>query len=151
MVTGGSDRETQLDALRAGRLDLLLNCQVLVEGFDFPGLRTVFVRPSCRGPTIQMCGRVLRKHPAIPFKQVVQCQKTRWPFLKTALAAQQYAWTEESWRSLTVNPQIEAINRRTLKVLAGIRPELPKFLAKQRAIRRRGRPANPLRPENLSA
>ena len=86
VVTGDSDREAQLEAFRAGRLDVLVNCMMLSEGFDCPELKTVFCRPSCKGVTVQMAGRVLRKHPDLPYKQIVQCTKTRWPFLRTAAA-----------------------------------------------------------------
>ena len=54
----------------AGTEDCKPNCVVLIEGFDCPELRTVFCRPSCKGVTIQMCGRVLRKHPNPPSQQV---------------------------------------------------------------------------------
>ena len=100
VVTGSSDRDGQLEAFRAGRLDVLSNCMVLSEGFDCPELQTVFCRPSCKGVTIQMCGRVLRKHPAVPFKQIVQCRQTRWPFVRTAAAAAQFTWQDDEWRSL---------------------------------------------------
>jgi superfamily II DNA or RNA helicase len=125
VVTGSSDRDTQIDAFRAGELDVLLNCMVLAEGFDCPELQTVFCRPSVKSLTIQMCGRAFRKHPRIAFKQIVQCQKTRWPIQRTASAAQQYLWVDNSWRSLKVNDQIDAITRRTLRALAHIDVKLP--------------------------
>ena len=81
VVTGSTDRESQLSAFRSGDLDVLINCMVLTEGFDDPSLRTVWVRPSGRGPTIQMAGRVLRKFGST-VKQVVQCRQTRHPFLE---------------------------------------------------------------------
>jgi superfamily II DNA or RNA helicase len=137
VVTGSTDRESQIEAFRSGQLDVLRNCQVLVEGFDFPALKTVFARPSCKSATIQMCGRVFRKHPSLPYKQIVQCQTTPWPFVKTALATQQYVWLDGEWRSLTVNPRINEINLRTMKALAGIQTDLPKFLTRQQPGRRR--------------
>jgi superfamily II DNA or RNA helicase len=136
VVTGSSDREAQLAAFEAGDLDVLLNCVVLVEGFDCPALRTVFCRPSCKGPTIQMCGRVLRKHPDLPFKQIVQCRRTKWPFVRTAAAALQYAWVDGEWRTLEANPHIHAISTRTLCALAHIQVELPRYVL-QRQDRRR--------------
>jgi superfamily II DNA or RNA helicase len=136
VVTGSSDREAQLLAFEAGDLDVLLNCVVLVEGFDCPLLRTVFCRPSCKGPTIQMCGRVLRKHPELPFKQIVQCRRTKWPFVRTAGAALQYAWVDGDWRTLEANPNINAISTRTLCALAQIQVELPRYV-QQRLDRRR--------------
>ncbi len=135
VVTGSSDREAQIEAFRAGRLDVLLNCVVLSEGFDCPELQTVFCRPSCKSVTIQMCGRVFRKHPALPFKQIVQCQKTRWPFQRTAAAALQFTWMNESWRTLRLNPQIEQVNGRTLQTLARIEVKLPRLLVQHGAGR----------------
>ena len=136
VVSGDSDREGQIEAFRTGGLDVLLNCVVLAEGFDCPELQTVFCRPSCKSATIQMCGRVLRKHAALPFKQIVQCQKTRWPFVRTAEAALQYTWVDASWRSLRVNPQIDRITGRTLHALARIDVQLPKYLGRPAAMRR---------------
>jgi superfamily II DNA or RNA helicase len=128
VVSGSSDRERQLDDFRGGKLDVLSNCMVLSEGFDCPELKTVFCRPSCKGVTVQMAGRVLRKHPAFAFKQIVQCVKTRWPFQRTAPPALQYVWDDGEWRSLTANPIIHHVNGRTLQALARIEVTLPKFL-----------------------
>jgi superfamily II DNA or RNA helicase len=136
VVTGSSDREAQLAAFEAGELDVLLNCVVLVEGFDCPALKTVFCRPSSKGPTIQMCGRVLRKHPELPYKQIVQCRRTRWPFVRTATAALQHTWVDGEWRTLEANPHINTISSRTLCALAKIQVELPKYVL-QRQDRRR--------------
>jgi superfamily II DNA or RNA helicase len=137
VVTGASDRDRQLEDFRAGRVDVLLNCTVLAEGFDCPDLQTVFCRPSCKGVTVQMCGRVLRKHPGLPFKQVVQCQKTRWPFIRTAAAQQQFVLVDGAWRTLRVNPHINQVAGRALRALAQIEVRLPRFV--ERHSRSRGR------------
>ncbi len=137
VVTGSSDREAQLAAFEAGELDVLLNCVVLVEGFDCPALKTVFCRPSGKGPTIQMCGRVLRQHPDLPFKQIVQCRRTRWPFVRTAGAALQYTWQDGEWRTLEANPHLQAISTRTLCALAKIQVELPRYVQQRQDRRRR--------------
>lgn len=144
VVTGSSDRDAQIEAFRAGRVAVLLNCVVLAEGFDCPELQTVFCRPSCKSATVQMCGRAFRKHPAVPFKQVVQCAKTRWPFVRTAAAAQQHVWTDGGWRSLTVNPHIDRVTGRMLHALARIDVPLPDLLrrageGRRPALRRRRR------------
>jgi len=128
VVTGSSDRDAQLEAFRSGRLDVLSNCLVLSEGFDCPELQTVFCRPSCKGLTIQMCGRVLRKHSAVPVKQIVQCSQTRWPFVRTAVAAAQFAWQHGEWRSLSLNPRINEVAGRTMRALARTRVALPGIL-----------------------
>jgi superfamily II DNA or RNA helicase len=131
VVTASSNRDGQLEAFRAGRLDVLSNCMVLSEGFDCPELQTVFCRPSCKGVTIQMCGRVLRKHPAVPVKQIVQCARTRWPFVRTAAAAAQFAWQDGEWRSLTLNPRINEVAGRAVRALARIRVTMPGFLGQE--------------------
>jgi superfamily II DNA or RNA helicase len=136
VVTGDSDREAQLEAFRAGELDVLINCMMLSEGFDCPELKTVFCRPSCKGVTIQMAGRVLRKHPDLPYKQIVQCTKTRWPFLRTAAAALQYVWGDGEWRSLQANPFINQVNGRALQALAQSTAQLPAYLTRHQPRRR---------------
>ncbi len=128
VVTGASDRDAQLEAFRAGRLEVLTNCMMLSEGFDCPALQTVFCRPSCKGVTVQMGGRVLRKHPELPFKQIVQCARTPWPFQRTATAAVQYTWMNGGWRSLQINPLINEVNHRALQALARTNVTLPKFV-----------------------
>jgi superfamily II DNA or RNA helicase len=136
VVTGSSDRDAQLEAFRAGKTQVLLNCMVLSEGFDCPELQTVFCRPSCKGVTIQMAGRVLRKHPEFPFKQIVQCSRTPWPFQRTASAAQEYVWQDEGWKSLRANPLIGEVNGRTLRMLAKVKVEMPRFLTRQNHLNR---------------
>jgi superfamily II DNA or RNA helicase len=131
VVSGASDRERQLDDFREGRLDVLCNCLMLSEGFDCPRLQTVFCRPSCKSVTIQMAGRVLRRHPALAFKQIVQCPQTRWPFPRTAGPALQYVWSAGQWRSLEVNPLITQVNLRTLQALAQSKVELPEFVVRR--------------------
>jgi superfamily II DNA or RNA helicase len=138
VVSAAGDRGRLLAAFRAGRLDVLSNCLVLGEGFDCPELKTVFCRPSCKGLTIQMAGRVLRKHAGLPHKQVVQCPKTRWPFPRTAAAELQFVWSGGQWRTLQANPFIHQVAGRSLRALARIDVQLPKFLIR-RAERRRDR------------
>jgi superfamily II DNA or RNA helicase len=130
VVSGTSDRDEQLEAFRTGRLDVLSNCMMLSEGFDCPELKTVFCRPSCKGVTIQIGGRVLRKHPSLPFKQIVQCPRTRWPFQRTAAPGLQFIWSGEQWRTLEANPAIDAVSTRTLLTLARTKVHLPTLLGK---------------------
>lgn len=132
IVTAQTDRERQLDDFEAGRLEVLINMSILTEGFDCPSLRTVFCRPSGRSCTVQMAGRALRLHPSEPVKHIVQCKKTPHPFVKTALAAEQYVWTDNAWRSLTLNQNINAITQAVRHVLAQTKVELPKLVSAHR-------------------
>ena len=63
VVTARSDREQQIEDFNTGKLQVLLSMAILAEGFDCRSLRTVFCRPSGKACTVQMGGRVFRKHP----------------------------------------------------------------------------------------
>lgn len=132
VVTAQSNRERQLDNFLAGRTDVLINMNILTEGFDCSELRTVFCRPSGRSCTIQMAGRVFRKHSQAPIKQIVQCKQTRHPMVKTALADQQFVWSDDRWQTLQVNRRIEAITETSRKLIARAHVALPKIVAAHR-------------------
>jgi superfamily II DNA or RNA helicase len=131
VVCGSSDREAQIESFREGRLQVLVNCLMLGEGFDCPDLETVFCRPSGRSVTVQACGRVLRKSPHAPLKRIVQCQETRWPFIRTATPTNQFHATEGAWRTLEANPQVQQLGQRMMQILARTNTEMPAFLGKQ--------------------
>lgn len=68
VVTGATPRDARLlayDRFRTGRLDTLVSCMVLTEGFDAPWADcAVIARPTRSAPLyIQMVGRVLRTWP----------------------------------------------------------------------------------------
>ncbi|MBC8876254.1 MAG: DEAD/DEAH box helicase family protein [Planctomycetes bacterium] len=132
VVTAKTDRERQITDFTEGRIDVLINMLILTEGFDCPSLKTVFCRPSGRGCTIQMGGRVFRKHPGIPYKQIAQCKNTRHPFVKTAMADEQYVWSDGQWRSLSLNRHISAISDRARQVIARAQVQLPQLVAAHR-------------------
>lgn len=137
VVTAKSPRQRQIAAFEAGELRVLINMAILVEGFDCPSLKTVFCRPSGKGCTIQMAGRVLRRHPDHPFKQIVQCAHTRFPMVRLATPAEQYRFTEGEWRTLKTNRRLDAIAQRTVRMLARGQVELPETI---RLHRRRPTP-----------
>ena len=136
VVTGSSDRETQLTAFREGRVKVLANCCVLTEGFDDPTLKTAWVRPSAKGPTVQMAGRALRMHEGVPVKQIVQCRNTPHPFVKTATPRLQFLWHPEGWRSLTLNPKLDLCTFNTRRAIAQTVVALPEFLTRKVSSRR---------------
>ena len=137
VVDANSDRDAQLEAFKAGKIDVISNCMMLAEGFDCPELRTVFCRPSAKGLTIQMAGRVLRLHPNEPIKQIVQSQGTKWPFPRTAKPRTQYVWSEGQWSSLETNPLIHQVSLRVMHALARTQVELPKFITSRSGWLRR--------------
>jgi len=126
VVTAKSPRERQLEAFERGDRRVLINMAILVEGFDCPSLKTVFCRPSGKGPTIQMAGRVLRKHPHHAFKQIVQCSETRFPMMRLATPAEQYRLVDGEWRTVKTNRRLDAIAQRTVGMLARSPVELPR-------------------------
>jgi len=68
VVTGAMDKETRRRVLRdahEGRVQVLVNCMVLTEGFDWPRAEVaVIARPTTSAALyVQMVGRVLRKYP----------------------------------------------------------------------------------------
>lgn len=138
VVTGDTDVEAQLEAFRAGQIPVLVNCMKLTEGWDEPSLQTVFVRPSGKGPTMQMAGRVFRKFEGLNNKQVVQCKNSKWPVIRTAMPEMQFTWQEtQGWLSLTVNPKLNLINSNARLAIAATQVELPKFLEKKKGRPRR--------------
>ena len=137
VVTGSSDRERQLEWFRRGESTVLINCMVLTEGFNDPSLQSVFVRPSAKGPTIQMAGRALRKYPALASKNVIQCLETKHPFTKTAKPRRQYLLKNGQWLSLQINPKLNLCNQNARWSIATTTIELPKFLTSKKLRSRR--------------
>jgi superfamily II DNA or RNA helicase len=129
LVTAKTDRDRQLADFAAGRVQVMINMLLLVEGFDCPSLQTVFCRPSGKLCTIQMGGRALRKYPALPFKQIVQCEQTKHPFPRTATPAEQYLRHHGAWRSLKPNRQLDQMCRRMQTLIASSTVSLPKLVA----------------------
>lgn len=127
VVTGDSDKENQIKAFKAGEVDILFNCMVLTEGFDCPDLKTVICRPSCKSVTMQMCGRAFRKHPSLPFKQIIQPKKG-WPFIKLTAPLMQYVLENDDWMGLTLNPKIDELSCKMLQTMASCETEIPQFM-----------------------
>ena len=131
VITGNSPRDEILDAFEKDELDVLVNVAVLTEGFDCPSLKSVFIRPSSKGPTVQMGGRAFRKHPDTPVVNVVQNNDTKYPFSKHATPLNQFKWTDNQW--LSIDPKnLKPILRRQVEKLIKAKIELPKFLLNQK-------------------
>jgi hypothetical protein len=151
VVTATSDREAQIARFEAGACRVILSAGVLTEGFDCPGLATVFCRPAGRGPTVQMAGRVLRRHTGLPHKNIVQCAATRHPFTATAPAATQHVQEGDAWRSIGTNDRVEQASARMLELLLAMSKADAQARAagpKQRASRRSRRGLLPMKPWN---
>ena len=143
VVTGSSDRDRQLERFRCGESTALINCMVLTEGFNDPSLQSVFVRPSAKGPTIQMAGRALRKYSSISAKNVIQCLGTKHPFTKTANPRNRFLLKNGKWLSLQLNPEINVCCHNCRLSIATTSVALPKFLTSKKLRSRRRVGDNP--------
>lgn len=134
-VTGqdGKSQEAVLEAFCAGKIDVLCNVQVLTEGFDCPDLQTVFLHKAGKGPTIQMAGRVFRKHPSLPCKQIVQ-QTTGSPIEQVVSPEDLLDWKDGAWVSCHVNERrLEEIRQKVVHILSQLpNPSLPPYLKQRR-------------------
>lgn len=129
-ITGMTpNRRRLLDSFRAGDIQVMTNVAVLTEGFDCCELKTVFVRPSRRKPTVQMAGRVFRKHPDTPLVNVVQNAETYYPFTRHARAEGQYIWRHGQWMSMTPKNLAPILNEQRRKILNS-KVVIPEFLAR---------------------
>ena len=100
-----------------GNAQLAVNCQMLTEGFDMPDLQTVFVRSSSRLPMIQMCGRVLRKHPKKKIANIVQPRNTCFQAKRMAEPEKIFHWNKDRFISLSAPSDILTTTlRHTLKL-----------------------------------
>ena len=136
-VWANSDQEGQIQMFKDGEVPVLVNIVVLTEGFDAPDLNTVFVRPGTKGPTIQMAGRVLRKHDSKQHAQIVQSSDTKWPFLRTASSEAKWVLNDHGvWENRGVlGDKITAANIAGIKAIAKIDVSLPaSFKKKKRAL-----------------
>lgn len=134
VVRGGQPKVTEasIERFNAGEIPCLINCMVLTEGFDCPSLKTAWVRDSSKGPTMQMGGRTFRIYEDLPHKQIVQSKLTRWPFIRTAMPAQQYLWVQDEWRSLKINPKLNEINQNARLAIAQTEVNMPDFITTRR-------------------
>lgn len=130
----GSDNDTtrtkQLEDFKTGKVSCLVNCMVLTEGFDCPELETAWVRPSSKGPTMQMAGRVYRLCEG-KIKRVVQSQDTKWPINRTAHPERQLVWKDNRWLDAKPNTRLAEIAIASIKTCVANYQPLPEFLTKQ--------------------
>jgi superfamily II DNA or RNA helicase len=142
VVTADTDRDAQLEMFEKGEIPVLINVFILTEGFDCPSLKTVFVRPSGRGPSIQMGGRVFRKHPSKEYAQIVQCKQTRFAFPHKVKALAEWVWVQGSeegqWRSVVGNENVALAQATSLRIIANSASvKLPQMIQKSLSSRRR--------------
>lgn len=138
-VVTSDNKDESIEGFQQGKYQVLLNCMILTEGFDCPDLQTAFCRPSCKGVTIQMAGRVFRLHKDIPIKNIVQSNVTKWVFTRHATPNQSYVVRDGKWVALSPPKELDALSLNVLRKTAAISVTLPAFLTKAAGRGRRGR------------
>lgn len=100
VVTSESDKDRQFEDFVAGKVKVVANVSMLTEGFDQPDVQTVFARDASRLPTIQMCGRGLRKAEGKTHCNVVQSAKTPYLFERVTPAQKRFRLMNGHWMAL---------------------------------------------------
>ena len=118
VVTAESDKDRQLEEFVAGKVKVIANVSMLTEGFDQPDVQTIFARDASRLPTIQMCGRGLRKAEGKGFCNVVQSAKTSYLFEKVTPAQRRFKLMNGQWMALQDGTEaIETMIKMSLALL----------------------------------
>ena len=100
VVTAESDKDRQLEEFVAGKVKVIANVSMLTEGFDQPDVQTIFARDASRLPTIQMCGRGLRRAEGKTHCNVVQSAKTSYLFERVTPAQKRFRLMNGQWMAL---------------------------------------------------
>ena len=100
VVTADSDKDKQLELFVSGKCGVIANVLMLTEGFDLPDVHSIFARDASRLPTIQMCGRGLRRAPGKDQCNIVQSGNCPYLFEKVAPAANAFRMTKGRWLAL---------------------------------------------------
>lgn len=132
VVTGSTNRDKQLDEFDEGKYKVVANVAILMEGFDCPDLRTIFVRDASKIPTIQMAGRGFRIHPDKDYCNIIQSNNTKWNFAKTAKASKTLVEKEGKWYTLGANDKVNETAREVARKLVTIDVVMPTFLVRRR-------------------
>ena len=118
VVTADSDKDRQLEDFVAGRVSVIANVSMLTEGFDQPDVHTIFARDASRLPTIQMCGRGLRRADGKTHCNVVQSAKTSYLFERVSPAQRRFRLMNGQWMALQDGTEaIEKTLKRSLVLL----------------------------------
>lgn len=100
VVTSESDKDRQLEDFVAGKVRVIANVSMLTEGFDQPDVQTIFARDASRLPTIQMCGRGLRRAEGKTHCNVVQSAKTSYLFERVTPTQRRFRLMNGQWMAL---------------------------------------------------
>ena len=118
VVTGESDKDEQLARFASGEVPVVANVAMLSEGFDQPDVTTVFARDASRVPTIQMCGRGLRRADGKDHCNIVQSSATPYLFDRVTPPLRSFRLHNGQWLALQDRTaEIEETLRRSILLL----------------------------------
>lgn len=127
VVTAESDKDRQLEEFVSNRVKVIANVLMLTEGFDQPDVQSIFARDASRLPTIQMCGRGLRRAPGKSQCNIVQSCDTPYLFEKVAPAQNAFRMMGGKWLALRDGTaEINSTLARSLELLAWKAGGLPR-------------------------
>ena len=150
VVTSESDKDRQLEEFVAGKVRVIANVSMLTEGFDQPDVQTIFARDASRLPTIQMCGRGLRRTEGKTHCSIVQGAKTPYLFERVTPAQRRFRLMNGQWMALQDGTEMI---EKTLKLSLRLLERREKARAGRKGRQRRAdRPgASAARPRNSEA
>jgi superfamily II DNA or RNA helicase len=118
-------RENIYSRFESGETKVLCNLLLLTEGVDFPDLKTVFVKPSIKGLTIQMAGRALRLAENKTFANVVQMAGDGYSFSRVAGSRESYVRRDGRWVHTTFSREfLNKLGASTLKYKLALSKDL---------------------------
>jgi superfamily II DNA or RNA helicase len=109
-------RELIYTRFEMGEIKVICNLMLLTEGIDFPDLQSVFVKPSVKGLTIQMGGRVLRLATGKTIANIVQVAGDGYSFARVAKSLNSYVQKGDKWTQTSFSKEfITQLTEETLK------------------------------------
>lgn len=109
-------RELIYTQFEMGEIKVICNLMLLTEGIDFPDLQSVFVKPSVKGLTIQMGGRVLRLATGKTIANIVQVAGDGYSFARVAKSLNSYVQKGDKWTQTSFSKEfIAQLTEETLK------------------------------------
>jgi len=117
--------------------DVATSVNVMLEGYDYPPLRTVFLRDASRTPSIQMAGRALRLWDGKEKANIVQSDGTKWNISRSSRPLQSHVWKNDAWARVGDDTKVtEAVQTTITRLSAADAPTMPKFILERQKKKR---------------
>lgn len=136
VVTSDSDKDRQIEDFMNNRTRVIANVSMLTEGFDQPDVQSIFARDASRLPTIQMCGRGLRRCDGKDKCNIIQSGNSPYLFERVAPPQNAFRLMNGQWLALKDGTdEINATIAKSLELLAKKDAQNPKAGATGAAAR----------------